>query len=364
MSASANIHWTQDPQLLEEFVLHRVEGTRRKELEAHLLVCERCQQAVNEEQKIVLGIKRVGRDEMKARLKEHLVESQKRPVGGRSSWTWAYSAAAALVVLVGLAFYNRWLPFEKKQLTEERTIAQQKEPVVAEKNEARRESTVQPKPEDKKKESSGLVGDEKDKNQKFELRDDRRNERADANDLRAFPGAPSNIPPSAQGAGIVRKELDRTSEQLGKNIVEEYRPENGIWADGILLGEQSAERSKKALRMDENAAPSKQAFNAAAKSLKTLNATVTEFSIADLPVSQRIRQQRLQSNTVQTQFGVQGNELQLQLYRQEQQQQKRSKQKATLQQIGSDSIVVNVRGEQIGYKIQGGIDALMNAKKK
>ena len=366
MSASPIIHWTQDSQLLEEFVLHRVEATRRKELEAHLLECEKCQQAVNEEQKLVLGIKRVGRDEMRSRLKERLVQIQRPPEAARVSWTWVYSAAAALVILVGLGLYNRWLPLEKSHPMEERPIAQQDQSAAAEKSEVRQESAAQPNSEEKKKESADLARDEKDRSQKFELRDDRRTGQPNANDVAAYSRAPLSIPPSSQGAGISRKEIVNPAEQLGKNALEKYRMDGGLWVDGILLPGETSKRSKKSLKMDEGARPAQQgAATKSSVSQKTFNATVTELSISDLPASQQMRQQRLQSNTVQTQFAVLGNQLQLQLYRQPQkQQQKNSTQRATLQQIGNDSIVVNVGSEQIGYKIQGGIDALMNVKKK
>jgi hypothetical protein len=365
MNASPNIHWTEDSQLLEEFVLHRVEATRRKELEAHLLECEKCQQAVNEEQKMVLGIKRVGRDEMRSRLKERLVESQRRPEAARVSWTWVYSAAAALVILVGLGLYNRWLPLEKSHPTEERPNAQQNQSAPAEKGEVRQESAAQPKSEDKKKESADLTRDEKDKSQKLELRDDRRTGQPNASDVAAYSRVPSNLPPSSQGAGIIRRDIANTADQLSKNAVEEYRPVEGLWVDGILLTGETSERSKKTLKMDEGARPAQQgAATKASVSQKTFNATVSEFSISDLPASQQMRKQRLQSNTVQTQFAAHGNELHLQLYRQQQKEQRNSTHRATIQQIGRDSIIVNVGNEQIGYKIQGGVDALMNTKKK
>ena len=364
MSASTTIHWTADPELLERFVLHRVDEQRRKVLEAHLLTCEDCQLAVNEEQKLILGIKKTGREEMKARLKHKLGSRKTAPVQTRPSWVWAYSAAAVLVILLGLSIYNRWLPFEKKYAAIDRSTPRQQDSSLADNVKSQGEAAVQEKPEEKQKASADQLRDENDKRRPTVTLTEPSSARADSKDrAKEFLG-PVRVSPSPEGAGIAQRQFAQPNDQLGKNAIEEYRPGSGIWVDGVVLNEQPDDKPRKALRLDQEATSLRNEAVKKSVSQRTTNATVKEYSLDDLPSAQQMRQQRLQSNTVQTQFGMQGNEIQLQLYRQPQKQLRNTTQRATVQQIGRDSIIVNIDGERIGYKIRGGIDALTNTKKK
>ena len=72
MKQTEETHWTKNTDKLERFVLDRLDSAERSELENHLRTCETCQEAVRAEQQIVAGVRRLGRDELKLRLKQHI----------------------------------------------------------------------------------------------------------------------------------------------------------------------------------------------------------------------------------------------------------------------------------------------------
>ncbi|MBI3788218.1 MAG: zf-HC2 domain-containing protein, partial [Ignavibacteriales bacterium] len=79
--------------MVERFVLNRIEPNERKTLEAHLAVCGACRLAIRSEQEFVAGVRRFGRDELKARLKQRIGETKSRQL----SWAQVISVAAAIV---------------------------------------------------------------------------------------------------------------------------------------------------------------------------------------------------------------------------------------------------------------------------
>ena len=100
MEENVNIHWAQDPDLLEEFVLIRMDAVQIERYRLHLKECSKCRELVEHEQIIAVGIKRHGRDQLRARLQQHLASEDRNP-SGRQLFI---SLAAALVILaIGLS---------------------------------------------------------------------------------------------------------------------------------------------------------------------------------------------------------------------------------------------------------------------
>jgi hypothetical protein len=97
-------HWASDPEKVEAFVLHRIDESERVSCTAHLNQCEECRRVVQEERELVAGIRYVGRNEMKLRLKQWIQRRQ----GKRFDWTQAASLAAAIILMLGAVFTIRW----------------------------------------------------------------------------------------------------------------------------------------------------------------------------------------------------------------------------------------------------------------
>lgn len=102
-------HWTDDSDLIERFVLNRLDPDERNELEDHLRVCEVCKQAVRAEQILIAGIRRSGRERLKAELRKKLTAAERKGV----PWPHILSAAAVVIILLGIAYHNRWFEMLK-----------------------------------------------------------------------------------------------------------------------------------------------------------------------------------------------------------------------------------------------------------
>jgi hypothetical protein len=103
MSKINSQHWAIDPEILEAFVLHRLDENEIFILAAHLEQCVECRQRVQVEKDLISGIRRYGRLEMKLWLKQQV---QSNP-GKRYDWTQAVSIAAAIILMFGAVFVIR-----------------------------------------------------------------------------------------------------------------------------------------------------------------------------------------------------------------------------------------------------------------
>jgi hypothetical protein len=114
-----NKHWTNNPELIERFILQGMNPEERNELEDHLRICEVCKRAVRNEQLLVAGIRRSGREQFKSALAAKLAaipaEVKKTP------WVQILSAAAVIIIVLTVGIYNRW--FETTMETAVETTA-------------------------------------------------------------------------------------------------------------------------------------------------------------------------------------------------------------------------------------------------
>lgn len=106
MDNSQFSHWTDDPDLLDRYVLERVEPSERALLEQHLRACGRCRRVVQDERELLAGITLSGREKMKELLRESL-KSEEANVFQR--YQFISLAAAVLVILVGLGVFRYYV---------------------------------------------------------------------------------------------------------------------------------------------------------------------------------------------------------------------------------------------------------------
>ena len=104
MNESKNIHWVENEDLLEQFVLGRLDSAEVAQLEKHLQECDQCRRAVANERELVAGIRLVGRESMKHRLAQRI--EQRRSLN--TNWYRVVGVAAGIVLLVTVGVYNRW----------------------------------------------------------------------------------------------------------------------------------------------------------------------------------------------------------------------------------------------------------------
>lgn len=101
---SASHHWTEDPVLLEQFVMGRISEERLAPLRDHLATCVACRETVEKEKEFISTVKAYGRERLRLRLKEKIERSPSRVV----PWPHVLSAAAIVLLVVGFGIYNRW----------------------------------------------------------------------------------------------------------------------------------------------------------------------------------------------------------------------------------------------------------------
>ncbi|HAL55784.1 MAG TPA: hypothetical protein DCP63_04725 [Bacteroidetes bacterium] len=358
-----DLHWTLDSELLDRYVLRKLEVNERAKLDAHLRECEQCAQNVRAEQKLVAGVRSLGRDQLKARLGKRLGREESR----RISWTQAVGIAAAVVFLVSIGIYNRWFfPRETEQAIsdlhpKETTPAEPAEKVLP--NAMREEmKTREPRPE-------GVA-------------------------LAPRPGIPSSTSPSGVGERerqpSIALEMDRSKESqiaplsVGKGAAlrRESQPTGGYgmvstmaektsrerWVEGVILpvetqattkDEMTAARAEKSLesararKMDADALARESAASQVIRLGNEMQiVTLGQRSVAALP---RVQQEQRQRSRQRIQAFVETTDrgLRMTLYLEELVPESRL-QTARIEPVTEDSLILHFGEQRVGFNIPGG----------
>ncbi len=98
------LHWTENPELLEQYILGNILQEERVVLEKHLQECEQCKTLVTQELSLAEGIRAYGRKKMKGKLAQHIERENRNPLQ-----RYLVSLAAAVVIMIGgIAVYQMW----------------------------------------------------------------------------------------------------------------------------------------------------------------------------------------------------------------------------------------------------------------
>jgi hypothetical protein len=97
-------HFSEDEELLGRFVLGRLGPEERLRYEDHLRTCEICRVAVMRERTIAAGAKRLGREELRERLR---AATGRVPAAGLP-WQQIVGIAAVVVIVIGTGVLYRW----------------------------------------------------------------------------------------------------------------------------------------------------------------------------------------------------------------------------------------------------------------
>ena len=361
MKEPDNIHWTRDADLVERFVLHQIEGAHYAELAEHLTTCASCREIVQKEQTLVAGIRRYGRTRLKDRLANRIgsavaagTSQSPPPIPGRKPvrhfpWARVTSAAAILVVALGIGIYYRWLGTEKT-------------PEIASTTNAERENAPSPQVRDQ------LAGKE------APVRSERAPEQVhghieagEKDDIRITGGY-------AQDEKQVKKPLDivgrdREEEKKAKT---EFRVDasvaEGLWIDGsIISGAEDRNARLPASESDSRNELRQKDLGYAAKALEKNQANVqsniqlTQQPLNTLPGVQQNKQDVIGTRKVQTLFQQTPQGLHLTIFS-DRTFSTSDLQNATVEQVAPESLVVNVARDKIGYRVPAGLNAVQGAQ--
>jgi len=369
MSQLNNFHWTADEDLLERFVLNRVEPQVRGGLEAHLLECEECRRAVLAEQQIAAGICRAGREALKARLKHRTRVLPLRQV----NWYQVAGIAATIVIVVTLGIHYRWFfgsRVEEPVITEQEQLkaaepeeqakrAEEHLPSPAEKKDTERRPTTIPQAE-----VSGASGTKKarpdldvESSRRVAVPSEEKGKEAKVEQLQLAAAAPAKKGEAA---------LDQSA--IGAN---------SIWVEGQVLSLQLPEAAapQYLMRQDEKQTDRLRAQKMVARGSKGEQKrglaeaegeralVVEQRPISSLPVTQRMKQQ---ASTVQALLQRTEESISVTLYL-DPPVNELVLQNAVVNPVGEDSIIVKLGSQLIGYKLPPGwsaqIDRLVRVKK-
>jgi hypothetical protein len=351
VSESRDIHWSEDEDLLEQFVLGRLESVQVARLEKHLQECDRCRIAVAKERELAAGIRLAGRQTVKHRLAQRLEQRRYRSAG----WYRVAGVAAGIVLLVTIGIYNRWFAANETQTDkQDRTDRIEKHVEPEPPRSPERQVTDAEKP----------AGDAS--------RQSAAENRQKAPSLAA--GAPRAA--GAQSGNITDARVDRLKDLKATNVAEEAERRekkdritivtgsstvSAAWVQGIVITERDqnepmpmetgakAKDERAVLRKgkEENFLAGK-SVNAKASQNTIQNFTVTQKLISDLPASQRTHLQEaasvqtlLQRNPTGTQITVFLDSLLT----------KKEFDQSRVKTIGEDSIILNIGKRMVGYRL-------------
>jgi len=101
-----------DPAVVERFVLGQLPEPERIEVERLLEEDSRWREAVEREQRLAAGVRRLGRDRLRERLKRRLLESAARAI----PWPRVLAAAASVIIIVGILVVNQWMRLSRESV--------------------------------------------------------------------------------------------------------------------------------------------------------------------------------------------------------------------------------------------------------
>lgn len=105
MSDTNKTYWTDDDELVEKYVLGQLSDEERLRLDAEIADCEPCKRKLRHELEMAAGIRRYGRDSLKAKLHSKL---QKKYAGQIQQFHFVGLAAAVIIIALGIGVYQIW----------------------------------------------------------------------------------------------------------------------------------------------------------------------------------------------------------------------------------------------------------------
>ena len=330
---STQDHWTDNEDLLALYILERVMEPQRSVLRDHLDSCAQCQARVEAEIILAAGVRRNARAELKKRLSERLGSA----AGPRSgNWKYALSAAAVVVLAVGIGVLSRWYSHEETIADNRQTILEKSEP--AEKRELRQERADKAEPTPARTEQPAA---QQDKLLEEGTKRDNRIANAPTSDLTGAAGAGGASDFAAQR----KQKVESASKELG------IAGGATRWVEGdlqLLPSPSAAPSAVSEAAKDASAelrAVSKGAI--AQRQAAAGDIRVSQRLTADLPLSQQRVQQR---RAIPTELKQSGDTLRMTLFFDRLVPEVEWNQ-AAVEQLGDDSLVVRLPGRVISYKL-------------
>lgn len=350
-------HWTNNPELIERFVLHKMNPEERNELEDHLRICEVCKRAVRNEQHVVAGIRRSGREQFRAELKKKLPSAE--PEEKEAPWIQILSAAAVVVILLTVGIYNRW--FETQKESPNTSVAVQSQ-------QAGGADARQPAELNK---GESLTGEQSaEKRERPPASPQLAAKSSSQDEIRRVATSPrASVPPptTMKAEEQVNRRADGANAETAIREMEFVKGatvsgSETIWIEGNILPTDSDALHDKAKAQEKvgiydfrktDARSARSADPQAELKQSESNLVLNQQNSLALPTAQQQIQQLNKSSNVMTRLKRVGSQTQLTLYLDSLIDEKELS-NATVETLRNDSLILHFSNQRIGYKLPAG----------
>ncbi len=322
-------HWTEDRELLELYVLGQVSEEEKLKLKQHVETCAVCREAVEREADFVRKVRAYGREQLRIRLKEKIGEASGP---AKIPWPHIASAAAVLVLVVGLGMYNRWWDFSE--------VAQPEEGIPSVlKNEGEKTAATEEK---------DLPG------QETGAADARMGAGAPEKPAAALPSAVAKSEDEAQGKISKRDDRseipakERPADALQVSEMESFR-EQVYWLDGVVT--EVAEEARDAAGIRRAEKERNEQADAALRSQIQSSKSKGSYILRQQPLAALPREQQLQKKvSARTKVELTRDGAVLTIFSDDIDLRQKTLQ---AEPIAGDSLVFSVDGKMLIYKLPG-----------
>ncbi len=375
-------HWTDDDELLSKFVLHQLSAAEERLLSSHLRSCTTCRAAVDDEVRIVAGIRHAGRAELKQQLGSLLARNKQQAVtdvprrifDGRVPWTRVASLAAVLAIIVAVGVYNNWFGLNYRNPTTQHEIVQEQPIRRAEPEKKQGAPASEPDKTiaqiDHTNEASGSQGKSMVRVEPLKEKSEAHAPDKDKELRQSLAPSPAQNSRDEIAVGKIQKSEYRVnlSDQSSKGGEQEFWVEGRIippgGADsGTMQNGPSVERQD---QMRVAAAP-RSGLKKESEQLprNSVQHTRIEFSLDQRPLSslpQSLQNRQMQNaGTVQTLIKNREDTVQLTLYLESPLPDSELR-TADVRVVGDDSLVLSLQNRQIGYRLPPAVQSQVNMK--
>ena len=324
-----NSHWTENEENVDRFLMGRLSGEERSLFLSHLEHCGECRERITRARHTAAQIREAGRRELKSRLGDRI---KARPV--QIPWPHVLSAAAVVIVIVGLGLY---------------AVMRENRPLTVEEHEV-----VSAEPQKKLQPDQSVADQAQEELRTAESTQGRRAGKAGSAAKSEFakPKALKKVSPPPSAAAPAEEPLAAQAELSGAGKQQEF------WLEGTIVTAASS-RELNALRRDAKAAPTmmEREFQKAQKDEDRAAqeggqsnevVTVQQLPSHRLPAVQQ--QQFIGAGTkrIPTKFEQTNHGMVLTIYTD---QVLRRKENVQFWSPSSDSLIVEVDGLRIAYKV-------------
>ena len=218
-----NSHWTENEENVDRFLMGRLSGEERSLFLSHLEQCGECRERIARARRTAAQIREAGRRELKSRLSDR-IKARPAPI----PWPHVLSAAAIVIVVVGVGLY---------------TVMRENRSLTVEEHEA-----VPAAPQMKSQPDQSIADQAQEDLRTAESSKGRRAEKAGSADKLEFakPKAQKKVSPLPPVAAPAEQPLAAEAELSGAGKQQEFWLEGTIVTAGLSVDLNTVRRDTKA----------------------------------------------------------------------------------------------------------------------